>query len=147
MILLDTNVLSELMRPSPNLRVVKWLDAIPDSDLWISAVTVAEIRLGLSLLPDGSRKTLLLELAEQMFDEDFSEQCLPFDCEAALQYGFIVSERNRQGRPISVEDAQIAAIALTARLVLATRKVKDFTGIEGLRVVNPWTDSGHPQLA
>jgi len=142
MILLDTNVLSELMRPSPERRVVKWLDARCDSDLWISAVTVAEIRLGLSLLPDGARKTLLLELAKQMFDEDFSERCLPFDCEAALQYGFIVSERTRQGHPISVEDAQIAAIALTSRLVLATRNVKDFTGIKGLRVVDPWTD-GH----
>ncbi len=138
MILLDTNVLSELMRPSPERRVVKWLDARSDSDLWISAVTVAEIRLGLSLLPDGARKTLLLELAEQMFNEDFSDRCLPFDCEAALQYGFIVSERTRQGRPISVEDAQIAAIALTSQLVLATRNEKDFMGIEGLKVTTPW---------
>ena len=141
MILLDTNVLSELMRPSPSRRVVEWLDARLDSDLWISAVTVAEIRLGLSLLSDGARKTRLLELAEQMFDEDFSEKCLPFDCEAALQYGFIVSERTRQGRPISVEDAQIAAIALTSQLVLATRNVKDFKGIKELKVVNPWSDS------
>jgi len=138
MILLDTNVLSELMRPSPDRRVVKWLDARSDSDLWISAVTVAEIRLGLSLMPDGARKTPLLELAEQMFNEDFSERCLPFDCEAALQYGLIVSERNRQGRPISVEDAQIAAIAITSGLVLATRNVSDFKAIKGLRVVNPW---------
>lgn len=140
MILLDTDVLSELMRPSPDPRVVKWLDARCDSDLWISAVTVAEIRLGLSLMPDGARKTLLLELAEQMFNEDFSERCLPFDCEAALQYGLIVSERNRQGRPISVEDAQIAAIAVTSGLVLATRNMTDFKGIKGLMVVSPWGD-------
>jgi toxin FitB len=133
--------LSELMRPSPNRRVVKWVDARCDSDLWISAVTVAEIRLGLSLLPHGARKNLLLDLAEQMFAEDFSERCLPFDCDGALQYSFITSERNRQGHPISVEDAQIAAIALTSGFVLATRNVKDFTGIKGLRVVNPWAES------
>lgn len=138
MILLDTNVLSELMRPMPDANVVQWLDAWPEWDVWISAVTVAEIRLGISLLPAGKRKELFLELGEQMFQEDFTDRCLPFDCEAAGEYALIVAERNRQGHPISVEDAQIAAIARTAGLALATRNTKDFSGITGLELVDPW---------
>ena len=141
MILLDTNVLSELMRPMPNPNVVRWLDAWLEWDVWISAVTVAEIRLGISLLPAGKRKELLLNLAEQMFQEDFPHRCLPFDCEAAGEYALIVSERNRQGRPISVEDAQVAAIARTADLVLVTRNTKDFSDITGLKLVDPWASS------
>ena len=141
MILLDTNVLSELMRPMPDSNVVRWLDAWPEWDVWISAVTVAEIRLGISILPTGKRKKLFLDLSEQMFNEDFHNRCLPFDCEAAFTYALIVAERNRQGRPISVEDAQIAAIASSADLALATRNTKDFTRISGLNLVDPWADS------
>jgi len=140
-ILLDTNVLSELMRPMPDPNVVRWLDVWLKLDVWISAVTVAEIRLGISLLPAGKRKELLLDLAEQMFQEDFPGRCLPFDCEAAGEYALIVSERNRQGHPISVEDAQIAAIARTAGLALATRNTKDFLKITELKLVDPWTAS------
>ena len=138
MILLDTNVLSELMRPLPDPNVVRWLDARPGWDVWISAVTVAEIQLGISLLPAGRRKELLLDLTGQMFQEDFPDRCLPFDCEAAFEYALIVAERNRQGHPISVEDAQIAAIARTAGLALATRNTKDFSDITGLKLVDPW---------
>ena len=141
MILLDTNILSELMRSMPNPNVVRWLDAWLEWDVWISAVTVAEIRLGISILPAGKRKDLLLDLAEQMFHEDFPDRCLPFDCEAAGEYALIVSERNRHGHPISVEDAQIAAIAGTAGLTLATRNTKDFSDITGLELVDPWVDS------
>ena len=141
MILLDTNVLSELMHPLPEPQVVRWLDARSEFDLWISAITVAEIRLGIALLPEGKRKNLLTDLAEQTFQEDFPEQCLPFDCEAAREYALIVAERNRKGSPVSVEDAQIAAVARTAGLTLATRNTKDFSGIQGLALVNPWVDS------
>lgn len=141
MILLDTNVLSELMRPIPEPVVVRWLDAFPEWEIWVSAVTAGEIRLGISLLPDGKRKFRLLELADQMIQEDFIDRCLPLDCFAAAEYARIVTRRTQQGRPISVEDAQIAAIAKTAGLVLATRNVKDFADIEGLQVVNPWKDS------
>lgn len=140
MILIDTNVLSELMRPMPDPHVVQWLDARPDWDVWISAVTVSEIRLGITLLSAGKRKKLLLETAEQMFREDFPDRCLPFDCEAAVECAMIVAKRNKQGRPISIEDAQIAAIARTADLVLATRNIKDFSDISGLKLVNPWVD-------
>ena len=138
MILLDTNILSELMRPLPNSNVIAWLDDQPGTDIWISAVTLSEIFLGLALLPDGKRKQALMAAASQMFENDFAKRCLPFDCEAAEVYAQIVSQRNRQGRPISVEDAQIAAIGLTADLTLATRNVKDFIGIENLELINPW---------
>ena len=138
MILLDTNVLSELMRPMPEPHVLNWLDAFPEWDVWISAITVAEIQLGIALLNDGSRKSVLADLAEQMFREDFQGRCLPFDYQAAVEYAMIVSDRSRTGRPISVEDAQIAAIARTADLALATRNTKDFANISGLELVNPW---------
>ena len=138
MILLDTNVLSELMRPRPEPRVVDWLDVFPEWDVWISAITVAEIQLGIALLNDGSRKSALADLAEEMFREDFQGRCLPFDYHAAAEYAMIVSDRSRTGRPISVEDAQIAAIARTADLSLATRNTKDFERIRGLELVNPW---------
>lgn len=140
MILLDTNILSEVMRPVPELKVLQWLDSRPDADVWISAVTVAEIRLGIELLPGGKRRSRLADLAQQMFEEDFAERCLPFDAQAAGEYASIVAKRTRQGSPISVEDAQIAAIAVTGRLTLATRNTQDFAGIQGLTLLNPWTD-------
>lgn len=140
MILLDTNVLSELMRPVPDVKVLRWLDSHPEGDIWVSAITVAEIRLGVCLLPDGRRKETLSGLAERMFDEDFSGRCLSFDASAAVEYASIVATRTRLGRPISVEDAQIAAIARAAKLVLATRNLKDFAGIEGLGSVDPWSE-------
>jgi len=126
------------MRPDPNPHVVRWLDTQPEWEVWISAVTVAEIQLGIALLPDGKRKEQLLELSVHMFQEDFTERCLPFDCEAALDYGLIVAQRSRQGRPISVEDAQIAAIARTAGISLATRNTRDFSGIAELTLIDPW---------
>lgn len=138
MILLDTNTLSELMRPAPDNGVVQWLDAQVAANIWISAVTVSEIRLGIAMMPDGKRKERLGELAEAMFQEDFSNNCLPFDCSAAKTYASIVSARIRQGRPISVEDAQIAAICRTGGLKLATRNTRDFEGIDKIMLVNPW---------
>ena len=138
MILLDTNVLSELMRPTPNKGVIAWIDSLPDDDVWISAITVGEVRLGLALLPEGRRKQKLSGLAEAMFQEEFFEKCLPFDYQAAEVYAQIVSSQSHQGRPIAVEDAQIAAIAVSADLELATRNIKDFLGIQDLKLVNPW---------
>jgi predicted nucleic acid-binding protein len=137
-ILLDTNVLSEFMRPQPALQVVAWLDEQPAGEVWISAVSRAEIELGLALMPRGKRQMALTQAAQAMFDEDFARRCLPFDEAAAVHYARIVSARMQTGRSISVEDAQIAAIALEHGMVLATRNTADFERIEGLDLVNPW---------
>ncbi|MCA9973084.1 MAG: type II toxin-antitoxin system VapC family toxin [Anaerolineales bacterium] len=137
MILLDTNVLSELMRPQPNAAVVRWVDDQLTSTLFTSAVTRAEIELGLALLPDSRRKQTLTMLARDLFAK-FPQRCLPFEERAAVHYGRIVASRIRTGRPMSVEDAQIAAIALANGLRLATRNEKDFAEISDLVVFNPW---------
>ena len=140
MILLDTNVLSEFMRPQPAASVVAWLDEQPAGAVYTSAISRAEIELGLMLMPPSQRQEALSRAAWAMFDEDFAGRCLPFDEDAARHYARIVSARTRAGRPISVEDAQIAAIALAHRMPLATRNTTDFALIDDLEVVNPWTD-------
>ena len=140
MILLDTNVLSEFMRPRPSATVVSWLDGQPAGEVYTSAISRAEIELGLLLMPPGQRQEALSQAAWAMFDEEFAGRCLPFDEDAARHYARIVSVRARAGRPISVEDAQIAAIALAHRMSLATRNTTDFEVIDGLEVVNPWID-------
>ena len=136
MILLDTNILSELMRIEASRQVVTWLDQQVASNLFICAVTRAEIELGLYLLPNGKRKDNLKQAAEEMFNE-FTGRCLVFDDNAAKYYGRLVAHRQNAGRPVNVEDAQIAAIALTHGMKLATRNTKDFTFIEGLELINP----------
>jgi predicted nucleic acid-binding protein len=138
-ILLDTNVLSEFMRPQPAVDVVSWLDAQPAGEVYTSAINRAEIELGLLLMPPGKRQEALSQAAQAMFAEDFAGRCLPFDEHAAREYARVVSARTRAGRPISVEDAQTAAIALAHRMSLATRNTTDFELIDGLEVVNPWT--------
>ena len=140
MILLDTNVLSEFMRSQPLGSVVAWLDEQPANEVYTSAISRAEIELGLLLMPPGKRQEALSQAARAMFAEDFAGRCLPFDEDAARQYARIVSVRMRAGQPISVEDAQIAAIALAYRMPLATRNTADFKLIDGLEVVNPWND-------
>ncbi len=138
MILLDTNVLSEFMRPQPSEVMMAWLDRLHAEQVWISAISCAEIMLGLALMPAGKRQAALAQAAQAMFEEDFAGRCLPFDERATRHYGTIVARRIRAGRPISTEDAQIAAIALAHDLTLATRNVSDFEGIEGLKIINPW---------
>ncbi len=138
MLLLDTNVLSEFMRPQPAQTVVAWLDAQPAEQLYTNAVSRAEIELGLALMPASKRQAALARAAREMFDDDFAGRCLPFDEAAACAFARIVAARTRAGRPIEVEDAQIAAIACVHGLRLATRNVADFLGIEGLTVVDPW---------
>lgn len=139
MILLDTNVLSEFMRPQPAASVVSWLDEQPAGEVYTSAISRAEIELGLMLMPPGKRREALSQAARGMFDEDFAGRCLPFDEGAASHYARIVAARTRAGRPISAEDAQTAAIALAHRMPLATRNATDFELIDGLEVVDPWS--------
>ena len=136
--LLDTNVVSELMKPLPNPAVLAWLDGQPATGLFSSVVTLAEIELGIALLPDGKRKVKLAAAASAVFEEDFAGAVLAFDPAAARRYAEIVSVRIRNGRPITSQDAEIAAIALASDLVLVTRNEKDFSGIPGLSILNPW---------
>lgn len=137
MILLDTNVLSELMRPRPHADVLHWVNDQLSSTLFTSAITRAEIELGVALLPEGNRKQTLTGLARAVFAK-FPQRCLSFGEVAAVHYGNVVAGRLKAGRPISVEDAQIASIALANGLRLATRNEKDFEEIPDLVVINPW---------
>jgi toxin FitB len=138
MYLLDTNVLSELMRAAPSPAVLSWVNSQAAYDLYISAITRAEIELGIALLPAGKRRTNLAAQAKAMFNEDFAGRCLPFEDDSAPAYAALVAARTRQGQPISVEDAQIAAIGLCNRKTLVTRNTADFANIQGLEVLNPW---------
>ncbi len=136
--LLDTNVLSELMRDTVDAGVLDWFSKNTTSTLRTSTVTQAEILTGIALLPSGKRRTALALAAEAMFEQDFDGSCLVFDAAAAKNYALIVAARTRLGMPISTEDAQIAAISLANGLTLVTRNAKDFQSIEGLVQVNPW---------
>lgn len=137
MIILDTNVLSEMLRPMPDENVPAWMARQPVSQLFTTCVTEAEIRYGVARLPSGQRKTDLLAAIEGVFGEDLSGRILPFDSEAARASAGIVSQRERSGRPISQFDAQIAAIAASRGADIATRNVSDFEGC-GVGLINPW---------
>lgn len=136
--LLDTNVLSELMRAQPASAVVDWFAHNVQVAMQTSVITQAEILTGIALLPSGKRRTALAVAAEQMFEQDFAGRCLDFDSASAKNYAIIVARRTRAGQSISTEDAQIAAIALAAGLTVATRNIKDFERIDGLSLVDPW---------
>ncbi len=136
MIVLDTNVVSELMRPSPNPRVARWADRQVPAEVVTTAGTVAEIGYGIARLPAGQRRDLLALAAAQVFDA-FAARVLPFDAPAAAQYAAVVVERETAGRPISGFDAQIAAICRRHRARLATRNTLDFAELD-LDLVDPW---------
>lgn len=136
MIVLDTNVVSELMRPTPSPRVETWVRARSSDELYTTSITVAEISYGIERLPDGARKTLLASTAQQLFSA-FAEHVLAFDAVAASVYGSVVSDRDRAGAPIDGFDAQIASVCRAHGAALATRNVKDFRAA-GIDVVDPW---------
>jgi predicted nucleic acid-binding protein len=138
MILLDTNVLSELMRPKPSPRVVAWVAKAAASELFTTSITEAEIFYGIELLTTSKRRESLLRAAEAMFAEDFAGRVLGFDSEAARVFSRIAARRRARGKPISYADAQIAAIARARGARLATRNVADFEDCE-IPVVDPWT--------
>jgi predicted nucleic acid-binding protein len=137
MIVLDTNVLSELMRPKPEPAVLAWLSWQISADLRTTAVTAAEIRYGIARLPDGNRKHDLARAADELFAA-FPDQILPFDDAAAAAYAAIVTRRDRAGTPVDGFDGQIAAICAVHRATLATRNTKDFD-LTGVPTTNPWT--------
>jgi toxin FitB len=136
MIVVDTNVASELMRTSPSDLVTDWVRSQPGRDLYAAAITVAEIRYGIAKLPQGRRRDLLSSAATEIF-QTFAEQILPFDAAAAEQYALIVSHRDRLGLPIDGFDAQIAAICRARGATLAARNTKDFDQT-GIYVIDPW---------
>jgi predicted nucleic acid-binding protein len=136
-IVLDTNVVSELMKSAPAAAVANWIAERQAMTLYTTSVTQAEILHGILMLPSGRRRAALEAAAEAMFERDFGGRVLPFGGDAARAYAQIAVRRRRSGRPISSFDAQIAAIARAARAAVATRNVRDYEGC-GVRVMNPW---------
>ena len=125
------------MRQEPNHHVIEWIDKQMVGELAISSITVAEIQLGVALLPEGKRKNLLANLVNEML-QDFNERIFDFDNKTAIIYADIVSHCTKQGRTISTEDAQIASIAKANMAILITRNTRDFEMIEELDIFNPF---------
>ena len=138
MIVLDTNVLSELLRSTPDPGVTAWIASRPLATLFTTTVTQAEMLHGIRILPTGQRRNQLEDAMLGLFEEDFSGRILPFDSSAALFYAEIAASRRRAGRPISQFDAQIAAIVMAWGGELATRNVTDFADT-GVNVVDVWS--------
>lgn len=136
--LIDTNVLSELMRENPAPQVLAWFASQNANLMQTSAITHAEILAGIALLPAGKRREAMAQAAGQIFEEDFAGKCIDFGGQAVGHYALVRAQRQLAGRPIDTADAQIAAIALVTHLTLVTRNTKDFEGINDLQVVNPW---------
>lgn len=139
MIVLDTNVLSESLRPAPSKVVLDWLARQNRREVFTAAITQAELLYGIEGLPVGKRRLGMLAIADRIFNQEFSGRILPFDEKAAQLYAVIMRARESMGRPISELDAMIAAIVRSRDATVATRNVKDFAHC-GIRIVNPWTD-------
>jgi predicted nucleic acid-binding protein len=137
-IILDTNVLSALMRTTPDPPVVAWLDRQPADSVWITSVTVFEARLGLGLLPQGRRRRALEAAFARLLEEDLENRVLDFDVSAANAAASLAAERQRAGRPVDLRDTQIAGIALARHATLATRNVRHFADLK-VPIVDPWT--------
>ena len=137
MIVLDTNVLSELMRPAPDEMVIEWMDEHPSTRMFTTTVNQAEILYGVAVLPSGKRKHGLAAAVSALFEQDFGGRVLSFDGPAAVAFAGICADRARLGRPICQFDAQIAAIARSRGAALATRNTPDFDEC-GIQVVDPW---------
>ncbi|MGV8911663.1 MAG: type II toxin-antitoxin system VapC family toxin [Rhodoglobus sp.] len=137
MIVLDTNVISELVRPAPSQQVIGWIDAQDSAGLAITALTAAEVRAGVALLPDGRRRQDVGVRMESLLTETFAGFVLAFDIDSSDHYVDIVASRSRAGRPIGAFDAQIAAVCRQHDALLATRNTADFTDT-GIQLINPW---------
>ena len=137
MIVLDTNVLSALMRQKPEALVVTWLDRQPAESVWITSVTLFEARFGLALLPKGKRRQALEAAFERLLKDDLEDRVLDFDGAAAGAAAILAAERQKRGRPVDMRDTQIAGIALARKATLSTGNVRHFDDLE-LKVVNPF---------
>lgn len=141
MIILDTNVLSALMRIAPEAQIVRWLDRQPAESIWITAITLFETRLGLALLPKGRRRQSLELAFDRLLEEDLENRVLDFDSAAATEAAVLAAARQRAGRTVDMRDTQIAGIALARRATLATRNVRHFQDLS-VTVIDPWQTAG-----
>ncbi len=139
MILIDTNIISEIMSQSPAVNVVKWINNQNSLFLFVSTISIAEINYSLRIMPDGQRKTVLAERFTFFIKKAFEQRILVFDESAAVQYAEVMGHRKETGRPMSVPDGQIAAIARVNDFQIATRNVRDFEDC-GVIVINPFDD-------
>lgn len=137
MTILDTNVLSAIMRTNPEAVVVEWLDRQPSDSVWLSSITVFETRFGLALLPKGRRRRDLERAFEAVLTEDLANRVLDFDSVAAATAAQLAADRQKAGRVVDLRDTLIAGIALARRATIATRNTKHFEGLD-VPVINPW---------
>ncbi|MGB7555017.1 MAG: type II toxin-antitoxin system VapC family toxin [Candidatus Korobacteraceae bacterium] len=137
MTILDTNVLSALMRQIPDEYVVAWLDQQPRSSIWTTSISVLEVRFGLQIMPTGKRRSLLMQAFEALLDK-IGQRVAGFDTAAAQHAGDLMASRHKKGRPGDLRDTMIAGIALSHRATLATRNTAHFGDLE-VPVVNPWS--------
>jgi predicted nucleic acid-binding protein len=136
MIILDTNVLSALMRQTPDKNVVVWLDRQPRASVWTTSVTILEVRIGLQIMPLGKRRALLIQAFETLLDK-IEHRVSPFDAAAAQQAGDLMASRRKKGQPGELRDTMIAGIVLAQRATLATRNLTHFEDLAG-PIINPW---------
>jgi toxin FitB len=137
MIILDTNVISAMMRRDADLKIRDWLDSQPSESIWVTAITVFEVRLGIEILAKGRRRKQLEEDFVQTLAEDFDGRVLDLDQAAAEKAATLCAERRLRGRPIDMRDTLIAGIVVSRRAQLATRNVKHFDDLE-VAVIDPW---------
>lgn len=137
MIIIDTNVLSALMRKTPEAAVVAWLDRQPAESIWITSITLFEVHFGLALLPRGRRRQGLEAAFARLLEEDLQRRVLDFDGPAAIEAAALAAERQRAGRPVELRDTQIAGIALARHATLATRNARHFADLR-VPLLDPW---------
>lgn len=138
MIILDTNVLSALMRLPADQKVVEWLDRQPRTSIWTTSITILEIRYGLQILPAGKRRSALIQIFERALVEEIESRVAPFDTVAAQHAGDLMAVRYRKGRPGELRDTMIAGIVLASHARLATRNTSHFEDLS-VPIVNPWS--------
>ncbi|MET4130839.1 type II toxin-antitoxin system VapC family toxin [Roseovarius sp. MBR-6] len=138
MIILDTNVISELLRPAPEPKVEHWLSAQDGLSIYLTSISEAELRYRLAIMGQAARRAALVDAVDRVLREDFAGRILPFDSDAAQSYATIAAARRAVGQPIAQVDCQIAAIAHARGATVATRNTPDFEGCE-IDLINPWT--------
>jgi toxin FitB len=136
-IILDTNVLSALMRTIPDAAVLHWLDRQPAASVWITSITLFETRFGLALLPAGRRRQVLEAAFDDLLREDLENRILDFDSAAATAAASLAAARQKSGRPVDMRDTQIAGIVLARRATLATRDIRHFVDLK-ISIIDPW---------